>query len=110
MSAIDNARAVLRELERDTYVGDEPEVRDVLRDLIAEHERTVQTAADLERLPVGTVVVTEQGGIWQAVIRDRFSLLWYEPGHSGQGARAADLSLPARILYMPTEHTDRSTK
>lgn len=67
----------------------------------------VQTASDLESLAVGTVVLTEQGGIWQAVMRDRFSLLWYEPGHAGLGARAADLSLPARVIYTPV-HADGS--
>ncbi len=45
MSALDNAKAVLRELDRDTYVGDEPEIADVLRALIAEHERVLAERA-----------------------------------------------------------------
>lgn len=51
MSAIGNAKAVLRELDRDTYVGDEPEVAAVLRALLAEHERVLaERAAPQEQL------------------------------------------------------------
>lgn len=78
-------------------------LRDAIASYEARYERQVRSVSEMESLPVGTVVLTEQGGIWQAVHRDRFSLVWYEPGHGGLGARAAELTLPAQVIYTPRE-------
>lgn len=59
--------------------------------------KTVSTTAGLDALPVGSVVLTEVGRVWQKI-----STAWYLAG--GKRARQAEyVRLPARVLFEPEE-------
>jgi hypothetical protein len=57
---------------------------------------TVTTEAELNALPEGTVVQSEQGGTWEKSACN----LWYETG-SRRSHETADISLSARVLHRP---------
>lgn len=63
----------------------------------ATRARVVTTVTELEALPVGSVVLSEVGRVWQKI-----STAWYLAG--GKRARQAEyVRLPARVLYDPEE-------
>ncbi|MDF2915972.1 MAG: hypothetical protein K0S70_189 [Microbacterium sp.] len=69
---------------------------------VAGHEaatrtRVVTTVTELDALPVGVVVLTEVGRVWQKI-----GTAWNVAG--GKRARQAEyVRLPARVLYEPQE-------
>lgn len=62
--------------------------------------RTVETYKELDALPCGSVVLTEQGGIWESTGSTVVSgLVWKEPGGS-VFVDSLDLTLPAEVLIL----------
>jgi len=64
--------------------------------------RTITTFEELDALPDGVLVLTEQGGYWESIKRMDGLNWWKEPGASNV-SRSLDLTLPATILYEPVE-------
>ncbi|WP_139794562.1 hypothetical protein [Prescottella equi] len=63
--------------------------------------RVVETIEQLVELPVGAVVLTEQGGVYEARSTVPYQT-WRETG-SRYVHTPADLALPATVLYLPEE-------
>ncbi|NKR90570.1 hypothetical protein GS483_00310 [Rhodococcus hoagii] len=61
----------------------------------------VETVADLDDLPKGTVVLTEQGGVYEAG-DPGFDRDWWETGQEWTQA-SMDLALPATVIHLPEE-------
>jgi hypothetical protein len=59
--------------------------------------RTITTAEEVAGLATGTVLMSEQGGVWLAHER----LEWVEPGRAA-GVTDYDIALPATVLYEPS--------
>lgn len=57
----------------------------------------VTTYEELDALPDGSLIVSEQGGYWQAIKRQDGLNWWIEPGSKGVHA-TDDLTLPAEVL------------
>lgn len=57
--------------------------------------REITTLEELEALPVGVVVHSDEGCVWERDISG-----WYEPG-ARHGCVASDIALPAAVLYLP---------
>ena len=64
----------------------------------ATRTRVVTTVAELDALPVGSVVLSEQGAVFEHD-HDGF---WAEPGFTWR-PMSKDMALPARVLYNPEE-------
>lgn len=67
--------------------------------------RVVETIEELEVLPEGAVVLTEQGGIYEAElsgIPPTSARTWWATGWQ-YPASPSDLALPATVLYLPEE-------
>ena len=62
--------------------------------------RTIATVEELDALPDGSFIITEQGGYWQADKRGHGEIWWLEPGNPISG-RSDDLTLPAMVLHTP---------
>ncbi|NKS17333.1 hypothetical protein GS490_13485 [Rhodococcus hoagii] len=75
--------------------------KEVQRILNASRPRVVETVADLDDLPKGSVVITEQGGVYEAG-DPGFDRDWWETGQEWTQA-SMDLALPATVLYLPEE-------
>ncbi|RPA65785.1 hypothetical protein EF294_03345 [Gordonia oryzae] len=57
--------------------------------------REITTVVELEALPNGGVIRSDEGCIWEKDISG-----WYEPGSRHEHI-ASDLALPAAVLYLP---------
>jgi hypothetical protein len=81
-------------------------MRDVFQQgYLAGHEaasrpRQVTTVAELDALPVGSVVLSEQGAIWER----ESDAYWIETGNTWR-VQSEDIALPARVLYVPEEES-----
>ena len=64
----------------------------------ATRARTITTVDQLDALPVGSVVLSEQGAVFEHD-HDGF---WAEPGFTWR-PMSKDMALPARVLYTPEE-------
>lgn len=74
--------------------------KEVQRIMNASRPQVVESVDQLVALPVGSVVLTEQGGVYELAWREA----WMETGdHNPHGHE--DLSLPAAVLYTPQEAT-----
>jgi hypothetical protein len=109
----EQARALVRDLAPGPFqkiagwghalpAGEREAIVQVARGFLAGHEaatrtRVVTTVAELDALPVGSVVLTEGGSAWQ-----KSGTAWYMS--TGKLARRADwIQLPARVLFEPEE-------
>lgn len=83
-----------------TEVGN-PTFRRIFTDgFLAGHEaatrtRVVTTVIELDALPVGSVVLSEQGAVFE---RDEVDMSWMETGVTWR-LSSEDIALPARVLY-----------
>lgn len=64
----------------------------------ATRTRVVTTVTELDALPIGSVVLSEQGAVFE---RDHDGF-WAEPGFTWH-PMSKDMALPARVLYNPEE-------
>ena len=64
----------------------------------ATRTRDITTVAELDALPIGSVVLSEQGAVFEHD-HDGF---WAEPGFTWH-PMSKDMALPARVLYDPEE-------
>ena len=66
---------------------------------------TITTAEQADELPGLVLIVTEQGGYWESIMRGDGKNWWQEPGTPGGGYVAAseDLTYPARVIHRATE-------
>ena len=69
-----------------------------LADEATTRTRVVTTVTELDALPVGSVVLSEQGAVFEHD-HDGF---WAEPGFTWR-PMSKDMALPARVLYNPEE-------
>jgi hypothetical protein len=72
----------------------------VIDDVVAAHTRVVTTVDELDALPIGSVVLDHRSTFpeaWQ-----KFHTGWWVAGEEYPLA-AADIPLPARVLYDPEE-------
>lgn len=60
--------------------------------------RTITTVEELDALPNGSFIETEQGGYWQADKRGHGEIWWLEPGNP-RSSLSEDLTLPATVLW-----------
>lgn len=60
--------------------------------------RTITAAEELDALPDGVLILTEQGGYWESIKRIDGMNWWHEPGRSSV-TRSEDLTLPATVLH-----------
>ena len=67
-------------------------------DELLEGPRTVTTVEELDALPDMSVIITEQGGLWEAVRAYPGRNVWQEPGREGLVA-SETLALPATVLH-----------
>lgn len=63
--------------------------------------RTVTAEVELDALPDGVIILTEQGGIWESIKRHDGLNWWKEPGAKSSVSASYDLTLPATVLYEP---------
>lgn len=74
------------------------DIADEIRAAGYSRPQVVESVEGLEALPVGSVVLTEQGGVYELAWQET----WMETGdHNPHGHE--DLSLPATVLYAPQE-------
>ncbi|ORL93422.1 hypothetical protein A5N78_04610 [Prescottella equi] len=63
--------------------------------------RVVETIVQLEVLPAGAVVLTEQGGVYEA--KDHIPYRTWREAGSRYVSTSSDLALPATVLWVPEE-------
>lgn len=68
----------------------------------ATRTRDITTVAELDALPVGSVVMFEDGAVAKQLHRDRWSFVGYNNPVS-KGARMLYKYFPARVLHEPEE-------
>ena len=66
--------------------------------------RLVVTVEALDALPLESVILSEQGGVWERQLGTLGTPLWVEPfqGH-GFPHTSDEISLPATVLHTPEE-------
>ena len=64
----------------------------------ASRTRDITTVAELDALPIGSVVLSEQGGVFETGTDDS----WRETGFTWHPS-SSDVTLPARVLHDPDE-------
>lgn len=62
--------------------------------------RTITEYEELDALPDGVLILTEQGGYWESIKRMDGMNWWKEPG-AYNVSLSADLTLPATVLHEP---------
>lgn len=65
----------------------------------ATRTRVVTTVTELDALPIGSVVLSEQSAVFE---RDEVDMSWMETGVTWR-LSSEDIALPARVLYEPEE-------
>lgn len=63
--------------------------------------RTITTVEELDALPDASVILFEQGGVWEHQWDDG-GRYWVTPGNSDEVFTSDKLALPATVLYEPT--------
>lgn len=66
----------------------------------ADKAATIATVEGLDALPVGSVIIIAQGGVWEKYKTERWG--WRETGITPSG-EASDITLPARVIHWGTE-------
>ena len=64
----------------------------------ATRTRTITTVAELDALPIGSVVLSEYEAVWER----ESDVYWIETGNTWR-VQSTDIALPARVLYNPEE-------
>lgn len=91
------------------FGGDDPRVEQRRADwkdgFLAGHKaasrpRQVTTVAELDALPVGSVVLSEQGAVFERLNEAH----WSETGFTWK-PQSEDITTPARVLYVPEEES-----
>jgi len=62
--------------------------------------RTITTMEELDALPDGVLILTEQGGYWESIKRMDGKNWWKEPGATFVSP-SSDLTLPVTVLHEP---------
>jgi hypothetical protein len=98
----------------DTGAPDDPtRIIDRIRPVLLAHgwrapAQTITTLGELSGLPIGTVILSKQGGIWVVAsscliassCRSDHCRTWYEPG-ALRAVSSQQISLPATVIWGP---------
>ncbi|MFE5708985.1 hypothetical protein [Rhodococcus koreensis] len=65
--------------------------------------RTIASVGELDALPEGAVILSEQGGVWERQEDDSTELLFWVEATQGQGSPqfSDGIALPATVIHRP---------
>lgn len=79
------------------------DIADAFLDAGYRKPRTIASAEELDTLPNGAVILSEQGGVWERQEDDSTELLFWVEATQGQGDPqfSEEIALPATVIHLP---------